>query len=53
MTCCVMQVSLRQVRVVSGCLVVTSLMKPGGFAMVLSRMLVVLRCFDVMFRCLF
>ena len=50
---CVMQVSLRQVRVVSGCLVVTSLMKPGGFAMVLSRMLVVLRCFDVMFRCLF
>jgi hypothetical protein len=41
------------VRVVSGCLVVASLVKPGGFAMVLRRMLVLLRCFDVVFRCLF
>jgi coenzyme F420-reducing hydrogenase alpha subunit len=38
--------------VVSGFLVVTSLVKPGGFAMVLRRVLMVLRCFDVMFRCL-
>jgi hypothetical protein len=48
-----MQVSLRQVRVVSGCLGITSLVKPGGFAMVLRGMLVVLRCFGVVFRCLF
>jgi threonine/homoserine efflux transporter RhtA len=48
-----MQVSVRQVRVVSGCLVITSLVKPGGFAMVLRRMLMVLRCFGVVFRCLF
>jgi hypothetical protein len=41
------------VRVVSGCLVVTSLVKPGGFVMVLRRVLVVLRCFGVVFRCLF
>jgi len=48
-----MQVSVRQVRVVSGCLVITSLVKPGGFAMVLCRMLMVPRCFGVVFRCLF
>jgi hypothetical protein len=48
-----MQVSVRQVRVVSGCLVITSLVKPGGFATVLRRMLMVLRCFGVAFRCLF
>jgi hypothetical protein len=41
------------VRVVSSCLVVTRLMMPGGFAMVLGRVLVVLRCFDVVLRCLF
>ena len=52
-TCCVMQVSVRQVRVVSSCLVITSLVKPGGFAMVLCRMLMVPRCFGVVFRCLF
>jgi len=51
--CCLLQVSLRQVRVVSGCLAVTSLVMPGGFAMVLRRLLVVLRCFDVVLRCLF
>jgi hypothetical protein len=44
---------LRQVRVVSGRLVITSLVKPGGFAMVLRRVLVVLRCFGVVLRCLF
>ena len=36
-----------------GCHVITSLVKPGGFAMVLRRMLMVLRCFGVVFRCLF
>jgi hypothetical protein len=46
-------VSLRQVRVMSGSLGITSLVKPGGFAMVFRRLLVVLRGFDVMFRCLF
>jgi hypothetical protein len=40
-------------RVVSSGLMITSLMMPGGFAMVLGRMLVVLRCFDVVLRCLF
>jgi hypothetical protein len=44
---------LRQVRVVSGCFVFTSLVKPGGFAMVLRGQLVVFRCFDVVLRCLF
>jgi hypothetical protein len=48
-----MQVSLRQVRVMSGCLMVASLMKPGGFAMVLRRMLMVLCRFGVVFRCFF
>jgi hypothetical protein len=47
------QVSSRRVRVVSGCLGVTSFVKPGGFAMVLRRLLVVLRCFDVVLHCLF
>jgi hypothetical protein len=32
---------------------VTSLMKPGGFAMVLRRQLMLLRRFGVVFRCLF
>jgi len=39
------------VGVVSGCLVVTGLMMPGGFAMVLGRVVVVLRCFRVVLRC--
>jgi hypothetical protein len=38
---------------VSGCLVVTRLMMPGGFAMVLCRLLVVLGCFNVVVGCLF
>jgi len=50
---CVMCVSIRRVCVVSGCLMVTRLMMPGGFAMVLCRVLVVLRCFDVVLCCLF
>ena len=50
---CVMRMPLRRVCVVSGCLVVTRLMVPGGFAMVLGRVLVVLCCFDVVLRCLF
>jgi hypothetical protein len=48
-----MQVSLRQVCVMSGCLMVASLMEPGGFAMMLRRQLMVLSRFGVMFRCLF
>lgn len=47
------QVSMRSVRVVSGCLVVASLVLPGGFTMVRRRLLVVLRGFDVVLRCLF
>ena len=50
---CVMCVSIRRVRMVSGCLVVHGLMMPSGFAMVLRRVLVVLRCFDVVLCCLF
>ncbi len=49
----VVGVPLRRVRVVSGCLVVTSLMMPGGFAMVLRRLLMVFRCFDMVLCCLF
>jgi hypothetical protein len=45
-------VALRRVRMVSGGLVVTRLVMPGGFAMVLRRMLVVFGCFDVVLRCL-
>jgi hypothetical protein len=51
--CRVMQVTLRRVRVVSGCLVIAILVIPGGFAVVLRRFLVVLRCFVVVLRCLF
>jgi hypothetical protein len=40
-------------RVVSGCLIVASLVMPGGFTMVSRCVLVVFRCFDVMLRCLF
>jgi hypothetical protein len=39
-----MCVSLRQVRVVAGCLGVTGLVKPGGLAIVLRCLLVLLRC---------
>jgi hypothetical protein len=37
----------------SGRLVVTGLMMPGGFAVVFCRSFVVLRCLEVMLRCLF
>jgi hypothetical protein len=50
---CVVCVSLRRVGVVSGCLVVTSLMMPGGFVMVLRRVLMVFRCFAMVLCCLF
>jgi hypothetical protein len=49
---CVMGVSLRRVGVVRGGLVVASLVMPGGFAMVLRRLVVVVRCVLVVFRCL-
>lgn len=49
----VMQVALRRVRVVCGDLVVTCLMVPSGFAMVLGCLLVVLRGFEMMLCCLF
>ena len=49
----VMRVSMRQVCMVSGCVVVASLIVPGGFAMVRRRMLVVFGCSGVMLRCLF
>jgi hypothetical protein len=39
--------------VVSGGFVVTSLMMAGRFAMVFCGLLVVLRCPEVMLRCLF
>jgi len=45
--------SLSGVSVVSGRLVITSLMMAGGFAMVFCRPFVVLRCLEVMLRCLF
>jgi hypothetical protein len=38
---------------VSGCLVVASLMMPCGFAMMPRRVLVVLCCFDMVLCCLF
>ena len=50
---CVVRVALRRVGVVSGCLVVTSLMMPGGFAVVPRRMLMVFRCFVVVLCCFF
>ena len=49
---CVVRVSLRGVGVVSGCLVITSLVMPGGFAMVHRRVLVVFRCFVMVLCCL-
>jgi hypothetical protein len=49
----VVRVSLRRVGVVSGCLVVTRLMMPGGFAMVLRRLLVVLCCLVMVLCCFF
>jgi hypothetical protein len=50
---CVVCVPRRRVRVVSGCLVITSLMMPGGLTMVLRRVLVVFRCLVMVLRCLF
>jgi hypothetical protein len=50
---CVVRVSLRRVGVMCGCLVVTRLMMPCGFAMVPRRVLVVFRCFVMVLGCLF
>jgi hypothetical protein len=50
---CVVGVPLRRVGVVGGCLVVTRLMMPGGFQMVLRRVLVVFRCLNMVLCCLF
>jgi hypothetical protein len=47
----VMRMSTRQVRVMSGCLVIASRIVLGGFAMMCRRMLVVLGCFGVMLCC--
>ena len=41
---CVVQVPLRSVRVVSRCVVVAFFVMPSGFAMVVRRQSVVLRC---------
>jgi hypothetical protein len=49
--CGVMGMSTRQVRVMSGCLVIASRIVLGGFAMMCRRMLVVLGCFGVMLCC--
>jgi len=48
---CVVQVPLRRVGMVSGCFVVTSLIMPRGFAMVLRRVLVVFCCFVMVLCC--
>ncbi len=50
--CRVVQVSLCRVGMMGGCLVVTTFMVPGGFAMMPGGMLVVFGCFMVMLRCL-
>ena len=50
---CVVRVPLRRVGVVSGFLVATLFVMAGGFTMVLRRVLVVLRCFVMVLRCLF
>jgi hypothetical protein len=49
----VVGVAARRVRMVSGCLVVACLVVFGGFAMVRCRVLVVLRCLQVVLCCLF
>jgi hypothetical protein len=49
----VVQVALSGVRVVAGSFVVARLMMPSGFAMVPSRVFVMLCCLVMMFGCLF
>lgn len=48
----VVRVAICRVRVVSGGLVVTRLVMPGGFTMVGRRVLVMLRGFEMMLCCL-
>jgi hypothetical protein len=50
--CCVMQVSLCCVRVVSRQCVIAGLVMFGGFAMMPSRVLMVFRCVVMMLCCL-
>jgi hypothetical protein len=50
---CVVRMPLRCVRMVSGCLMITRLMMPGGFAMVVRRVLMVFRRLEMVLRCLF
>ena len=49
----VMGVPVRRVSVVSRRLVIAGFVVPGGFAMVVCRLLVVLCCLMMMARCLF
>jgi hypothetical protein len=49
---CVMGVTLRGVRMVSGLVVVTRLVMPGGLTMVVRGVFVVLGGFQMMLRCL-
>ena len=44
-------VAVRQVRMVSGCLVITGFVMLGGFVVVARSVLVVLRCLLVMIGC--
>jgi len=46
------RVSVRRVGVMCGALLVAGLMMPGGFPMVSCRMLVVVSCLGMVFRCL-
>jgi hypothetical protein len=50
---CVVRVPLRRVGMVSGCLVVTRLMMPGGFPMVVRRVLMMFCCLTMVLCCLF
>jgi hypothetical protein len=44
---------LRRMSMVSGRLVVARFVMPGGFEVVVRRLLMMFRCFAVMLRCLF
>lgn len=44
-------VSMRQMRMVSGFLVMTIFVMPGGFAMVTRCVVMMLSCLSVMMRC--
>jgi hypothetical protein len=50
---CMVRVATGRVRVMSRALVVARLMMPGGFAMMLRRLLVVLGCPEMVLCCLF